>query len=394
MTMPFATPLLGPGSPLDERSRRLILELYEREATRLKELAVDSPLNPVRRRRVEITRAEIERQPDCFRNTISSQQSAVEDTASALLRRPPKRVYMTGCGDSLAVMIAARPLLEEMFKVPCEPVQALDMAYYFNRPVDSETLVIGLSSSGVTPRTVEAMIMAKALRAQTLVLSNTPGSTLMQEADHALLVSANRQGWPTQASTAALGLLDAFAMAYGRKTDATTARIDELTAALMAVPAQIADTIRRSEPAIESIAKAEAERSMYLFCGGGPSFACAFFGAAKVKECTPDHAMAIPIEEYHHYQSQKLGDPLFLVAPNGLSVPRARDTAEEGLRNGGQVYVVAAEDNPVFDDLSTAVIRLPPMIERLSPLVYTVPLQLFAYHVGMAKFRRAEATQG
>jgi glucosamine--fructose-6-phosphate aminotransferase (isomerizing) len=119
----------------------------------------------------------------------------------------------------------------------------------------------------------------------------------------------------------------------------------------------------------------------------------AFFGAAKVKECTPDHAIAIPLEEYHHYHSQKPGDPLFLIAPNGLSVPRARDTAEEGMRYGGKVYAVTARDNATFDHLSTAVIRLPPMIERLSPLVYTVPVQLFAYHLAMTKFRIAENGQ-
>jgi glucosamine--fructose-6-phosphate aminotransferase (isomerizing) len=390
MTADFATPLLAPGSPLDARARRLIQELYDRETSRLKALPIDDALNPIRRRRVEITRTEIEGQPDCLRKTLMTQQPAIVDIVRALAGKPLKRIFLTGCGDSLAVMIAARPLLEEMFKVACEPVQALDMAYYFNKPVDAETLVIGLSSSGETPRTVEAMIMVKALGAQTLVLSNTVGSTLMREADHTLFVHAERKGWPTQASTAALGLLCALALEFGRQNGAVPSRIRELQDALLAAPEQIAEAIREHEPAIEAIAEAEALKSIYLFSGGGPSFASAFFGAAKVKECTPDHAIAIPLEEYHHYHSQKPGDPMFLIAPNGLSVPRARDTAEEGMRYGGKVYAVAARDNPTFDSLSTAVIRLPPMIERLAPLVYTIPVQLFAYHLAMIKFRIAE----
>jgi glucosamine--fructose-6-phosphate aminotransferase (isomerizing) len=390
MTADFATPLLAPGSPLDPRARRLIQELYDRETNRLKALPIDDALNPIRRRRVEITRAEIEGQPDCLRKTLMTQQPAIVDIVRAFAGKPLKRIYLTGCGDSLAVMIASRPLLEEMFKVACEPVQALDMAYYFNKPVDAETLVIGLSSSGETPRTVEAMIMAKALGAQTLVLSNTVGSTLMREADHTLFVHAERKGWPTQASTAALGLLCALALEFGRQNGAVPSRIRELQDALLAVPEQIAEAIREHEPAIEAIAEAEALKSIYLFSGGGPSFASAFFGAAKVKECTPDHAIAIPLEEYHHYHSQKPGDPMFLIAPNGLSVPRARDTAEEGMRYGGKVYAVTARDNATFDTLSTSVIRLPPMIERLAPLVYTIPVQLFAYHLAMIKFRIAE----
>jgi glucosamine--fructose-6-phosphate aminotransferase (isomerizing) len=391
MTPLYATPLLAPGSPLDARSRQLIQDLYDRETSRLRALPIDDALNPIRRRRVEITRAEIGGQPDCLRDTLSSQAGSIAEIARFLAEQGLKRVYLTGCGDSLAVMIASRPLLEEMFGVPCEPVQALDMAYYFNKPVDSDTLVIGLSSSGETPRTVEAMIMAKALGAHTLVLSNTVGSTLMREADHVLLVTAQRKGWPTQASTAALGLLCALALEVGRHSGCTAKRHDELHDALMAVPAQIADAIERHEPAIAAIAQREAERAIYLFAGGGPSFAGAFFGAAKVKECTQNHAIAIPLEEFHHYHSQKPGDPLFLIAPNGLSIPRARDTAEEGLRYGGQVYVVTAEDNTSFKDCSTQTIALPPMIERLSPLVYTIPVQLFAYHLGMAKFRAAES---
>ena len=394
MTMTAASPLLASNSPLDARARALIQVLYDKETSRLRDLPADGALNPVRRRRVEITRAEIAGQPDCIRATLESQAAPIEAIVASLAGKPIKHLYLTGCGDSLAVMIAARPLLEEMFGVPCEPVQALDLAYYFSRPVDTQTLVIGLSSSGETPRTVEAMLVARALGAMTLAMSNTVGSTLMREADLTLFINAERKGWPTQASTAALALLSAFALSYGRVNGCAATRHDELHAALLATPDQISGVIAEHEPALERIAQAEASRAIYLFSGGGPSFACAFLGAAKVKECTSDHAIAIPLEEYHHYQSQKPGDPLFLIAPNGLSVPRARDTAAAGLRQGGRVYTVTAEGNGAFDDVSTEIIRLPPMIERLSPLVYTIPTQLFAYHLAMAKFAAAEAAPG
>lgn len=384
------SPLLAPNSPLDERARELIAALYARETARVKALPLDGPLNPVRRRRVEITRNEIAGQPECIRKTLGSQADAIRGVALALRARPPQRLYLTGCGDSLAVMIASRVLLEEMFGVPCEPVQALEMAYYARQPLDTTALVIGLSSSGETPRTVEAMVVARAMGAQTLALTNTAGSTMMREADHTLFIHAERKGWPTQSSTAAIALIVALALEYGAARGLPPARIRELRLALDRIPEQIAEAIGELEPQIKAIAVAHLHRRMYLFAGGGPSFACAFLGAAKVKECTPDHAMAIPLEEYHHYQSQKAGDPLFLIAPNGLSVPRALDTAEEGMRCGGSVYVVTAADNATFDTAATEIIRLPPMIERLSPLVYTIPTQLFAYHLAMAKFAAAE----
>jgi glucosamine--fructose-6-phosphate aminotransferase (isomerizing) len=389
MSAPIS-PLLAPTSPLDERSRELIRALYARETNRLEAVPIDTPLNPVRRRRVEITRDEILGQPQCIRATLAGEAAAIATAGRTIGANPPSRLYLTGCGDSLAVMIALRPLLEEMFGAPVEPIQALELAYYASRPIDAQTLVIGLSSSGETPRTVEAMLMAKALGAQTITLSNTPGSTLMREADRSFLISAQRKGWPTQASTAAMALLTSLALAVGASRGVQAARIAELTRAFEAIPEQIASAIAAHEPALRDIARAEAERAVYLFSGGGPSFAGAFFGAAKVKECTPDHALAIPLEEYHHYTSQKAGDPLFLIAPNGLSVPRALDTAREGRRVGGQVYVITANDNATFDDWATHLIRLPPMIERLSSMVYSISVQLFAYHLGIAKFERAE----
>lgn len=388
---PLATPLNAGNSPLDPRALAIVADLNARASSRKGERLPDGLLNAERRRRTAITRDEIAGQPDCIRTTLAAEKDAVEAIAGTLRKAPIRRLYLTGCGDSLAVMIAARVLLEEMFEVPCEPVQALDMAYYFNRPVDRETLVVGLSSSGESVRTVEAMLVARAKGARTLALSNTPGSTVMREAELTLTIHAERKGWPTQASTAALALLLSLALARGRP-DKPAARIDQLSVALGDIPDQVATTIAIHEPAIAALAGAVADRSMFLFSGGGPSFACAFFGAAKVKECSADHAMAIPLEEYHHYPSVRPGDPLFLIAPNGLSIPRARDTAEAAMRAGARVCVVAAADNASFDGHATEIIRLPPMIERLSPLVYTVPSQLFAYHLAVRKATLAEAS--
>src|SRR5262249_33854526 len=152
----------------------------------------------------------------------------------------------------------------------------------------------------------------------------------------------------------------------------------------------MAAVIDDDEGAMAAIAEREAARTFYLYAGGGPSFAAAMFGSAKVKECSPDYGMAIPLEEFHHYNSLKAGDPLFIIAPEGPSVPRARDTALEGRRWGGRIYSLVTGSEARLDDCSDAVLRLPAVPEVLSALVYTIPVQLFAYHVASAKFRAAE----
>lgn len=392
MIYPHQTPLLAPTSPLDSAQRRFVAQLHELESARQGTGPIDEAINPVRLQKLEFTRSEILAQPAYIEATWKSQADAMDDVVARLGRTPPERLYLIGCDDSVAVMLAARPLLEEMFGVACEPIQALEFAYYANRPVGPGTLVVGLSSSGETLATLEGMILAKALGAQTLAMTNTAGSSMAKVADLTLLIEAQRRGWPTQSTTAALALLYALALRYGRAQGVAAIRIDELETALWAIPGQITQAIAAHEIDLQAIAKAESRRQLYVFSGAGPTFSCAVLGAIKVEECTPDRAMAIPLEEERHYTSFKAGDPLFLITPNGLSERRALQTASDARRHGATVYVVAADNNDAFDAVSSVVIRLPAMIERLSPLVYTIPGQLFAYHLAMAKFALADGT--
>jgi glucosamine--fructose-6-phosphate aminotransferase (isomerizing) len=109
-------------------------------------------------------------------------------------------------------------------------------------------------------------------------------------------------------------------------------------------------------------------------------------GAAKLKECSLKQGVALPLEEYHHYVSQRDGDPLFLIAPHGPTLQRALDTARSGRTWGGTVYGVITRGERVLEESVDEVIALPAMHEFLAPLVYSIPGQLFAYHVGMSQF--------
>ena len=388
------SPLLQADSPLDSHAKALIEELYRREQERALTLPTDDPLDPKRRKRVEYTWDELTTQPEAIQTTLDRETEAIRSAARLIAKKPVNRIIMTGCGDSLGSMIGVRALFESLLNVPTEPMQALDFVNYYAGPVDDKTLVVVLSSSGNTTRTVEALLLAQARGAQTLALSNTPGSPLVEEADVSVLIHAERKGWPTQSSTAAMAILYQFAFEFARLKGANQAEIAALESALHQIPAQIADIIKEHSEPIAGIAADEANKAIYLFAGGGPSYACALFGAAKVKECSPDHAIAIPLEEYHHYNSQKQSDPLFLIAPTGPSLPRALDTAREGHRWGGQIYSVVTEGDTSLKADSDALIELPAIDERLAPMTYSVPVQLFAYHVAIAKFRLAERENG
>jgi glucosamine--fructose-6-phosphate aminotransferase (isomerizing) len=389
------TPLLAEDSILGAEARTVVENLVRRQIERENWPLVDELIDPKRRRMVEVTTwEEMQTQPEAIQTTLEKERQAIAEIAGLLASKPLNRIYIVGCGDSWYSALGVRALFEELLGVPCEAMQALDFAYYYHKVVNEHSLVISVSSSGTTPRTANAMLVAQAMGAQSLAITNTAGSPMMEAADNKLLVHAKRQGWPTQASTAAMALMFQFAIDMAREKGVTKSELEEVERALYATPEQVAKVLKEENDRIVAIAKAEVDRHVYLYAGGGPAYSCAMFGAAKIKEETSDHAYALPQEEYHHFHSQKEGDPLWVIAPKGPSVPRARQTAEGGKRWGGQVYGVITEGGSPLKEHLDAAFELPAMDERLTPMVYTVPVQMFAYHVAMAKFRAADAKHG
>lgn len=386
--MPLASPLLAADGPLDARQRAVIQAVSDAERAGILALPSDDPLDPKRRARVEATYGELVAQPDAVRATWERNADALPAVADRIAAHAPERAFLVGAGDSLAVMIAVRRALELMLGIPCEPVQSLEFAYYQQHLVTPRSLVITLSSSGETTRTVEAALVAQHAGALTLGITNTAGSTLQRESDTALLLAATRVGWPTQSSTTALALLLRLAVEVGSRRDAPGHA--ELAAELTTMPALMAGVIARLDAPIAEIAADEAAATTALFSAAGPTWAAAIVGAAKVKETTPDHAIEIEVEEFHHYNSQKAGEPMFLLTPDGPSVPRAIETGSDARRYGGRLYAFVTVGQHAFDAHAERVLELPPSLEELAPLLYLLPAQLVGYHLGMAKFAAAE----
>lgn len=389
--MMLDSPLLGPTSPLDARQQEVVTRVSAHERTSILSLPTDDPLDPKRRFRVEATRSEMFGQPQAILDTWARNEAAIDTVSRRFMAGSFDRIFLVGAGDSLAVMIGARSALELMTGIPCEPVESMEFAYYRQHLVDSRSVVIALSSSGETTRTIEAVLVAQHARAYTVALTNTPESSIDQESENSLLIEATRVGWPTQSSSAALALLLRLGTTIGAHRGAVGAA--ELARELSEVPELMTRVLADVDEPIAAIAAAEAGRSMYLYSAAGPTWAAAIIGAAKVKETTPDHAVEVQVEEYHHYNSQKPGEPLFLFSPTGPSVARAAYTGRDARRYGGTLYAVTTRGERAFTEDANQVLELPVISEILSALLYIVPAQLIGYHLGMAKFARAEASK-
>ncbi|HEY4418449.1 MAG TPA: SIS domain-containing protein [Pseudonocardia sp.] len=374
---------------LDDRRRAVLARVADAERAAMLARPPGVPRDVERRRRVEATRDELLEQPAVVDRSWAANRDTLDGAARMIAGRELDRAFLVGAGDSMAVMAAARIVLEAMLGVPCEPVQSLELAHYLAPAITERSLVVALSSSGETTRTVEALLVAQYAGALTLALTGTAGSTLDEESSCTLHVDATRAGRPTRSSSAALALLFRLVGLVGRARGAAGA--DALLTELAIVPGLMSAALAMSDPIVAEVAAQEAERHMYLFSGAGPNWSSAVLGAATVEWCSPDHAMAVRLEEYHHCDSRTAGEPLWLLVPSGPSIESAVETARKARRFGGQVYVATAAGEHAFDGLADAVVRLPDVAEVLSPLLYLLPAQLMGYHVAMAKFAAADA---
>ncbi|MEM8569809.1 MAG: SIS domain-containing protein [Pseudomonadota bacterium] len=347
-----------------------------------RETSTDAPGDPERFRRVALTKTEMMSQGAAIRDTLEANAAPLAAIASDLAARSIRRVAMVGCGDSWISGYGVRYTMERMLGAVCEPYEAFDFAAYGLGTVDHETVVIGLSSSGKTEPVIDSLKGAAARGAYTIGLSNSLGSPLVEEFPGALHIRATRGGWPTQSSTAAMALKLALTVSVA---EAKGGNVEVLRQALQGLADQV-DAVAHAfyEPA-KALAERLARTDLIMLAGAGPYFAPAAFGAAKLKELAPIHAYAFPLEEYHHYRTQKAGDPLFLIAPDEQSHSRALETAIMSRGCKGFCVAVVPEGETAISELADVSWQLPPVPEEVAPIVYSVPLHLFGYHAAVER---------
>ncbi|MBO6720086.1 MAG: SIS domain-containing protein [Rhizobiaceae bacterium] len=347
-----------------------------------RESSTDAPGDPERFRRVALTETEMMSQGDAIRATLEANARPLAKIAADLKDRPIRRIATVGCGDSWISGYGVRHVVERMLGAVCEPCEAFDFATYGLDVVDGETVVIGLSSSGKTEPVIGGLKGSTERGAYAIGLSNTLGSPLMEEFPGALHIRATRGGWPTQSSTAAMALKLALtaAVAEAQGKDASSLR-----AALDTLP-DVVDSVARSfyEPARE-VARRLARADLVLLAGAGPHYAPAAFGAAKLKELAPIHAIAFPLEEYHHYRTQKAGDPMFLIAPDEASHGRALETAIMSVGSEGTCIALVPEGETEISEVADVAWHLPAVAWETAAIVYSVPLHLFGYHAAVER---------
>ncbi|RXE46535.1 glutamine--fructose-6-phosphate transaminase (isomerizing) [Chromohalobacter israelensis] len=308
-------------------------------------------------------------------------------TDAEQLFRGVRQVHIIACGTSYHAGMVARYWIEKLAGVPTQ-VEVASEYRYREVVVPEGTLFVTLSQSGETADTLAALRFAKQRDYRgSLAICNVPGSSLVRESDLTLMTQAGPEIGvaSTKAFTTQLVALMLLALALGRVRGANGEHAP-IVQGLRELPGVI-NQVLALDGEIERLSMAFAEKHHALFLGRGAHFPIAQEGALKLKEISYIHAEAYPAGELKHGPLALVDSemPVIAVAPNDELLEKLKSNLQEVRARGGELLVFADESIRMETNEHLHVLRVPSVSEALAPIVYTIPLQLLAYHVAVLK---------
>jgi glucosamine--fructose-6-phosphate aminotransferase (isomerizing) len=338
---------------------------------------------------------EIHEQPDVLTATLEGRISARRVLPEAFGEAAPaqftkvENVHVVACGTSYHAGLVARYWLEDWAGIPCQ-VEVASEYRYRKVVVPPNTLLVAISQSGETADTLAALDKAAgAGYLDSLAICNVAASSLVRATGLALLTRAGPEIGvaSTKAFTTQLVALQMLCIAIARARGGLSGeREAELVAALQALPG-LARQVLALDPQIEATFDSFADKHHALFLGRGVHYPIALEGALKLKEISYIHAEAYPSGELKHGPLALVDAdmPVVAVAPNNELLEKLKSNLHEVQARGGELFVIADRDAGFSDQPGVTVVSLPHVPASLTPMLYTLPLQLLAYHVAVLK---------
>ena len=295
-------------------------------------------------------------------------------------------VHIIACGTSYHAGMVAKYWLEEA-GVPCH-VEVASEYRYRKVVVPDGTLFLSISQSGETADTLAALRFAKtAGYVGSMTICNVPESSLTRESDVALMTRAGPEIGvaSTKAFTTQLTALRLLTLALARRRGMSAEQEATLVDELQALPRQVEVVLALSD-AIKVMAASFADKKDALFLGRGPFYPVALEGALKLKEISYIHAEAYPAGELKHGPLALVDAdmPVVCALPDDPLLDKVLSNLQEVRARGGELFL--------FSDCTVKIeldryqnLTLDDIRPSTAPIVYSIPLQLLAYHVAVLK---------
>ena len=303
--------------------------------------------------------------------------------------RALKKITVIACGTAYHAGMVAKYAIEKWAKIPVE-VEIASEFRYRDPIIDAGTLVIAISQSGETMDTLMAVRHAKAAGGRVLAICNTNSSTIPRESDAVLYTHAG----PEIAVASTKALLTQMVAVYliglhlaqvnGSLNDA---EVEGLYNELLELPGKIEQILETVEP-LRALTRSFAENNIVLFLGRNIGYPVALEGALKLKELAYIHAEGFAGGELKHGPIALIdqGTPVIAILPAGHEHAldeKMLSNIQEVKARGARVIVIAEEGAHV--EGAEHIIRIPVVPALFQPVLATVPLQVFAYEMAVAR---------
>jgi len=332
---------------------------------------------------------EIHEQPLSLRNALRLQDLYLDLMATFLDRA--KNVFLVACGTSYHACLAASYMFSRLAYLPTYPVVASEFTEQVGMAVNIDSTILAVSQSGETADTLAAVDYARNRAATILGLTNVVGSTLtrvsrvyiLQQSGPEIGVAA------TKTFTAQLLVLAQLALRVAKiRGKVSSQEIKEIERELKSIPEIVKRTIEMNEDKIKQVVKKYRDSKVFLFLGRGISTATALEGRLKLMEIAYVPAIAFPAGESKHGPISLVepGVPVIFICPRDRTRRTIIGNIMEMKARGASIISVIEEGDEEIKQLSDDYFEVAGKVsEILSPIVFIVPLQLFAYYMAVEK---------
>jgi glucosamine--fructose-6-phosphate aminotransferase (isomerizing) len=337
---------------------------------------------------------EIMEQPESIRNSLQGRLILEEgkaklgglDSIQNKLREI-ERINIVACGTAFYAGLVGEYMLEEYAGIPTEVDLASEFRY--RKPIlDKKTAVITISQSGETADTLGALREAKEKGTMTLGIVNTVGSSIARETEAGIYNHAGPEIGvaSTKAFTSQLAILALLTLFLGRQRQLSLVMGQRIAKELSKIP-ELVKKVLENNSQIKELAEKYKDFNNFLYLGRKYNYPIALEGALKLKEISYIHAEGYGTGEMKHGSIALIDEnfPTIVICPSDSVYEKNCSNIEEIKARKGKILAIATEGNEEIKELVNDVIYIPKTLEMLTPIISVIPLQLFAYHMGVLR---------